>query len=47
MDDDPKKLGMVNAFYGTIVNTDGEITRIDLLSRTMKYDKLIFSFMRM
>ena len=45
MDDGPKKLSMVNAFYGTIVKTDGEITRIDLLSRWMKYDK--FSFIRM
>ena len=30
---------------GTIINTDGEITRIDLLSRQMKYNK--FSFIRM
>jgi len=26
MDDDPKKLGIVNAFYGTIVNTDAITT---------------------
>ena len=41
MDDDPKKLSMFSSLYGTIINTDGEIIRIDLLSRRMKYNKFI------
>ena len=45
MDDEPKKLSMFNSLYGTLINTDGEIIKIDLLSRRMKYDK--FSFFRM
>ena len=45
MDDDPKKLRMFNSLCGTIINTDGEITKIDLLSRRMKYNK--FSFIKM
>ena len=44
MDDDPKLLSIFNSLYGTVVNTDGEIIRIDLLSRMMTYNK--FSFIR-
>ena len=48
MDDDPKKHSTVCSTLCMVlpnINTDGEIIRIDLLSRQMKYNE--FSFIRM
>ena len=32
MDDEPYKLSMLNSLYGTVINTNGKIFRIDLPS---------------